>query len=77
MRDQALVARRRLDRTWVKDYKNGIDVLGPWEKRAVLYAASVLSEDEAVHWMQGVASGGDILETAIAKHVITQKRAQK
>jgi Reverse transcriptase (RNA-dependent DNA polymerase) len=76
LRDQALVARRRSDRIWVKDYKNGVDVLGPWEKRAVLYAAEVLSEDEAVHWMQGVAAGGDILESAVAKHVIAQKRAE-
>jgi hypothetical protein len=77
LRDQALIARRRSDRTWVKGYKNGIDVLGPWEKRAVLYAADVLSVDEAVHWMQGVAARGDILETAVAKHVIAQKRAEK
>ncbi len=77
LRDQALIARRRSDRTWVKGYKNGIDVLGPWEKRAVLYAAEVLSEDEAVHWMQGVAAHGDILETAVAKHVIAQKKAEK
>ena len=77
LRDQALIARRRSDRTWVKGYKNGIDVLGPWEKRAVLYAAEVLSEDEAVHWMQGIAAHGDILETAVAKHVIAQKKAEK
>jgi hypothetical protein len=77
LRDQALMARRRSDRTWVKDYKNGVDVLGPWEKRAVLYAANVLSEDEAVHWMQGVAARSDILETAVAKYVIAQKKAEK
>jgi hypothetical protein len=77
LRDQALIARRRSDRTWVKDYKNGLDVLGPWEKRAVLYAADVLSEDEAVHWMRGVAARGDILESAVAKHVIAQKKAEK
>jgi hypothetical protein len=77
LRDQALVARRRSDRTWVKDYKNGIDVLGPWEKRAVLYAADVLSEDEAVHWMQAVAAGSDILESAVAKHVIAEKRTER
>jgi len=77
LRDQALVARRRSDRTWVKGYKNGLDVLGPWEKRAVLYAACVLSQDEALHWLQVAAVRGDIIETAVARYVISEKKAEK
>ncbi|PYJ73991.1 MAG: hypothetical protein DME75_00025 [Verrucomicrobia bacterium] len=77
LRDQALVARRRADRTWVKGYKNSLDVLGPWEKRAVLYAASVLSHDEARHWLKVAAARGDIIEGAVAKYVISEMQAEK
>jgi hypothetical protein len=77
LRDRALLARRRSDRTWIKGYKNGLDILGPWEKRAVLYAASVLSQDEAVHWLDVAAARGDILEAAVAKFVISKKKAEK
>jgi Reverse transcriptase (RNA-dependent DNA polymerase) len=77
LRDQALVARRRADRTWVKGYKNGLDILGPWEKRAVLYAASILSHDEMLHWLQVAAARGDIIETAVARYVISEKKEGK
>jgi hypothetical protein len=33
LRDQALIARRKNDRVWIKSHKSGIDVLGPWERR--------------------------------------------
>jgi len=76
LRDQALIALRRSDRTWVKGYQNGLDVLGPWEKRAVIYAASVLSQDETIHWLEVAAARGDIIEAAVAKYVISKKKAQ-
>jgi hypothetical protein len=52
IRDRALIATRREDRTWVKDYKNGVDTLGPWDKRAVLYSAQILSKDEKRAWLK-------------------------
>jgi hypothetical protein len=75
LRDRALIARRRGDGTWIKGYKNGLDVLGPWEKRAVMYAGTVLSEDELVHWLRVAAARGDILESVVAKFAIAQKKA--
>jgi hypothetical protein len=76
LRDQALIARRRSDRTWVKGYKNDLDVLGPWQKRAVIYAGSVLSQDEVVHWLEVAAARGDIIDAAVAKYVISEKKAE-
>ena len=73
LRDKALVARRRSDRTWIKGYKNRIDVLGPWEKRAVLFAASILSKDETSQWLKVAAARGDITEAAVAKFVMRTK----
>ena len=65
IRDQALLARRKKDTTWVKDYKDGLDVLGPWDKRAILYSADILSKDEMKHWINHVSSGGDIIDKSI------------
>ena len=71
VRDRALIAIRREDRTWVKGYKNGVDTLGPWEKRAVLYSARILSRDEREAWMKIAGKRGDRLEVAITKFVMT------
>lgn len=77
LRDRALIARRRSDTTWIKGYKNGLDVLGPWQKRAVMYSATVLSEDELVHWLQLAAGRGDVLESAVAKFAVAMKKREK
>ena len=52
-------------------------MLGACEKRAVIYAGSVLSHDEALHWLEVAAARGDIIEAAVAKYVISEKKAQK
>lgn len=65
-RNQALIAHRSKDTTWVKDFRDGIDVLGPWDKRAVLYSSSILSSDEAKVWAGSVATSGDIIDKSIA-----------
>jgi Reverse transcriptase (RNA-dependent DNA polymerase) len=67
LRDRALIATRREDRTWVKGYKNGVDTLGPWDKRAVLYSAQILSKDEKKTWLRIAGRRGDCLEAAVAK----------
>lgn len=69
IREKALIARRKGDTTWVKEYKDSLDVLGPWDKRAVLYAASVLSKDEMTHWINLASARGDILDKAIAAYL--------
>lgn len=65
VRDKALLARRKNDRVWVKSYKDGLDVLGPWNKRAILYASDILSRDEMEHWTKLESSRGDILDKSL------------
>jgi hypothetical protein len=70
LRDHALIARRRQDTTLVKSYKSGLDVLGPWEKRAILYSSTVLSKDEMVTWLRIAGARGDVIEKAIASYLL-------
>jgi Reverse transcriptase (RNA-dependent DNA polymerase) len=70
VRDRALVATRAEDRTWVKGYKNSVDTLGPWDKRAVLFSSQILSQDERKNWLKVAARRGDLLEIAVAKYVL-------
>lgn len=70
IREQALLAKARNDKTWVKDHKDSLDVLGPWDKRAVLHAASVLSADEMRHWAGLAAARGDIVDKAICARLV-------
>jgi len=70
VRDRALIAIRRQDRTWVKGYKNAVDTLGPWEKRAVLFSSRILAKDEMRAWMRIAAQRGGRLEVAVSKFVV-------
>ena len=70
IRAQALLARRNRDVTWVKSHKDGLDVMGPWDRRAVLYAASVLSRDELRYLADLVSAKGDGVDRALAEYVV-------
>lgn len=74
VREKALIAKRLNDTTWIKDHKDGLDVLGPWDKRAILYSAIILSSDEIRHWAGLVSSRGNILDKSIASFVIAKKK---
>ena len=76
-RGKALIALRRQDTTWVKGFRDGIDVLGPWDKRAVLYSSSLLSLDEMTAWVDAVGAGGDIIDKSISSFLISQKKSVK
>ena len=71
LRDQALVARRKGDRVWIKSHKSGLDVLGPWERRAILFGASVLSRDEMNNWLTVAGARGDAVERALSVYMRT------
>jgi Reverse transcriptase (RNA-dependent DNA polymerase) len=71
LRDQALVARRKRDRVWIKSHKSGLDVLGPWERRAILFGASVLSRDEMNNWLRVAGARGDAVEHALSVYMRT------
>jgi hypothetical protein len=73
-REQALVAIRQNDTTWVREFRDKMDVLNPWEKRAVLYANRILPYDEMRPLVQSVAASGDIMEKSIASYIISKKK---
>ena len=74
IREQALIALRKKDTVWLKDKKDGLDTLGYWDKRAVLYASIILSKDEMGHWLGLESSKGDIVNKAICTKVISDKK---
>ena len=43
-RDKALIALRKGDSTFIKDYRDNIDVLGSRDKRGVIYTSLLLSK---------------------------------
>jgi hypothetical protein len=77
IRDKALIALRRQDTTWVRNFRDNIGVLGPWEKRAVLYSSSILSSDEMTSWVSISAASGDIVDKSISSYLISQNKSRK
>ena len=77
IREQAFIALRKKDTVWLKDKKDGLDTLGFWDKRAILFAASILSLDEMSHWLGLESSKGDIINKAICSKVIADKKTKK
>jgi hypothetical protein len=76
-RAKALIALRKKDTTWIKGFRDGIDLLGPWDKRAILFSSSLLSLDEMEPWVNAVATSGDIIDKSISKYLISKKREKK
>jgi hypothetical protein len=76
IRDRALIARRNRDVTWVKSHKDGLDVMGPWDRRAVLYAASILSRDELRYLADLMSAKGDEVDSALADYVVATHDVQ-
>ncbi|WP_342644721.1 RNA-directed DNA polymerase [Mucilaginibacter sp. CSA2-8R] len=77
VREKALIARRENNLTYIKDIKDGLDTLGNWDRRAVLYSSHILSEDEAKHWLGLESSKGDILNKAICSMIISDKKSSR
>lgn len=77
IRGQALMSLRRKDTTRVRGFRDSIDDLGPWDKRAVLYSTSILPLDEMRPLVRTIASSGDIIEKSIASFIISKKKSQK
>ena len=75
IREKALIAKIENNLTYIKDLKDGIDTLGIWDRRAVLYSSIILSEDEVKHWLGLESSKDDILNKAICSMVISDKKA--
>lgn len=73
VRDSALLALIKNDITWIKDYKEGVDILGPWDKRAVIYSSQLFSKDELNPWLNLILANGDIIDKSIALYVKGKK----
>jgi len=46
IRDKAFYSILKKNITWIKGFKEKVDLLGPWDKRAIIYASHLLSRDE-------------------------------
>ena len=75
IREKALIAKREHNLTFIKDIKDGIDTLGIWDKRAILYSSIILSEDEVKHWLGLESSKSDIINKSICSMIINDKKA--
>jgi hypothetical protein len=76
-REKALIAKREGNLTFIKDIKDALDTLGPWDRRAILAASIILSEDEMKHWLGLESSKGDIVNKAICSMAISDRKAMK
>lgn len=77
IRGQALIALRRKDTTWVRGYREKIDLLGPWDKRATLYSTSLLPLSEMQPLIKTIAASGDIIDKSIASFLLSKKKSGK
>ena len=77
IRERALIAKREKNLTWLKDIKDGLDTLGIWDRRAVIFSSEILSEDEVKHWLALESSKGDVLNKALCSKVINDKKTAR
>lgn len=77
IREQALIAKREKNLTWLKDIKDGLDTLGVWERRSVIFSSIILSEDEVKHWLGLESSKGDILNKSVCSMTLSDKKTGK
>jgi hypothetical protein len=78
IRGEALIARATNNLPWVRKQKEVWRNAGPWDKRAIIWAGSVLKSDERKSWKTAVLETADPLERAVAlfalRPVITSKK---
>lgn len=66
----ALIAKKYGFVDWVRERKENWSNFGPWDRRALLYAATALPRDERGSWLGVVEESGDLLDAAVAKFVL-------
>jgi hypothetical protein len=75
IRPYALLARQLQYVDWIREQKETWSNNAPWDRRAIIWAATALSTDEMNYWLKRVMNAGDILDKAIAESVLqTQNR---
>ena len=72
IRPMALLARAYARVHWVREQKERINSMSPWERRAVIWAGGILPRDERRSWLEFLKSDtNDVLERAIAVHLLS------
>lgn len=66
VRPLALLAGELGHLDWVRGQKESWQNNRPWDRRAIVWAAQALSEDERRHWLNRVQETGDLLDRAVA-----------
>lgn len=66
----ALLARQVKYLDWVREQKETWQSNRPWDKRAVIWSATVLSDDERRNWLARVQNRGDLLDEVVAKAIM-------
>jgi len=74
-RPYALLARKMGYIDWVREQKETWNNNSPWDRRAIIWAAKALSNDELNYWLKRVQNAGDILDKAIAESVLNTENA--
>jgi len=69
-RPYALLARERGYHDWVREQKETWLNNSPWDRRAIIWSAKALSNDEMNYWLKRVQNAGDILDAAVAESVL-------
>lgn len=70
IRPLALLARAFGRTSWVREQKEKVMTLPPWDRRAVIYAGQILPTDERRHWLRIVKGKGDLLDNVIANRLL-------
>lgn len=70
-RPYALLARQRGYHDWVREQKETWLNNSPWDRRAIIWSAKALANDEKNYWLKRVQNAGDILDAAIAESILT------
>jgi hypothetical protein len=66
LRPAALLARAHKLVDWVRPQKENWGNHGPWDRRAIIWAGSVLPSTERKKWLELVRDGGDLLDRSVA-----------
>lgn len=74
-RPYALLARERGYHDWVREQKETWLNNSPWDRRAIIWAAKALSNDEMNFWLKRVQNAGDILDKAIAESILNTENS--
>jgi hypothetical protein len=67
VRWRAVVAKALNQTDWVRERKENWQAATPWDRRAIIWAATALSPDERNYWLKRAQGSPDILDSAMAE----------